>query len=211
MQDKSARRSNPERSADMRARLITTARNLFVAQGYAGTSTPAIVAGAGVTRGALYHHFSDKQAIFHAVIEADSATVAKAIEAADTPEMTAFARLVAGASAYVEAMQAEGRTRLLLIDGPAVLGRDAMQDIEARHDAATLRKGLEEAMAEGSLRQMPVAPLASLLSALFERAALDVASGMDPTVVLEVVRCVLLGLSTPDDRSADFAPRSQKE
>lgn len=183
----------------MRAKLMTAARRLFVAQGYAATSTPAIVAAADVTRGALYHHFPDKQAIFYAVIEAEAAAVAEAIEAVDSSETTALARLLAGAAAYVQAMQAEGRTRLLLVEGPAVLGRDTMQDIDARHGDATLRIGLAEAMAEGSLRRLPIAPLASLLSALFERAALDVAAGTDPAIVLDLVRHVIFGLTTPDD------------
>jgi AcrR family transcriptional regulator len=195
MQAKTSRRSNTERSADMRARLVETARRLFVTAGYADTSTPAIVEAAGVTRGALYHHFPDKRAIFRAVVEAESAVVAEAIEAADASGMTALARLLAGAEAYIQAMQAEGRTRLMLLEGPAVLGCDAMRQIEARHGDATLKSGLAEAMAEGALRHLPLEPLASVLSAMFERAALDVASGMDPTVVLDVVRQVILGLA----------------
>lgn len=197
MQVPSSRRSNPERSADMRKRLIVTARRLFVAQGYAATSTPAIVEEAGVTRGALYHHFPDKQAIFQAVVEAESAAVAEAIAAADTPAMTSLERLMAGADAYVRAMKAEGRTRLLLVDGPAVLGREAMRRIEARHGDASLKIGLEDAMADGALRRLPVEPLSSLLSAMFERAALDVAGGVPPAEVLTALTQILHGLARP--------------
>lgn len=195
MHDGSERRSNPQRSAEMRSRLIAAARALFVSEGFTGTSTPAIVAAAGVTRGALYHHFPDKQAIFRGVVEAEAAAVAEAIEAADAPAMTALQRLLAGAEAYVRAMQVEGRTRLLLIDGPAVLGQDAMREIERRQGDASLRIGLEEAMAEGALRRMPVEPLASLLSAMFERAALDFADGTAPADVLDVLKQMLFGLT----------------
>jgi AcrR family transcriptional regulator len=195
MQDGSERRSNPQRSAEMRSRLIAAARVLFVSEGFTGTSTPAIVAAAGVTRGALYHHFPDKQAIFRGVVEAEAAAVAEAIEAADAPAMTALQRLLAGAEAYVRAMQVEGRTRLLLIDGPAVLGQEAMREIEGRHGDASLKIGLEEAMAEGALRRLPVEPLASLLSAMFERAALNVADGINPADVLEVLKQMLSGLT----------------
>lgn len=201
MQVPSSRRSNPERSADMRKRLIVTARRLFVAQGYAAASTPAIVEEAGVTRGALYHHFPDKQAIFQAVIEAESAAVAEAIAAADMPAMTSLERLMAGADAYVRAMQAEGRTRLLLVDGPAVLGREATRRIEARHGDASLKTGLEDAMADGALRRLPVEPLASLLSAMFERAALDVAGGAPPAEVLTALTQILDGLANEPVRS----------
>ncbi|MGJ4889443.1 TetR/AcrR family transcriptional regulator [Bradyrhizobium sp. HKCCYLRH3099] len=196
MQMKSARRSNPERTAEMRARLVATARRLFVAHGYAATSTPAIVEAAGVTRGALYHHFADKQAIFRAVVEAESADVALAIAAADAPELSAQARLLAGAKAYVQAMQAEGRTRLLLIEGPAVLGRDEIRAIEARNGDASLKTGLGEAIAAGALPRLPLNALASLLSAMFERAAIDVVEGVAPADVLAVIEQILRGLAT---------------
>mgnify|MGYP003879826237 CR=1 FL=1 len=202
MQQQTPRRSNSERSADMRANLLATARRLFVAQGYAATSTPAIVEGARVTRGALYHHFPDKQTIFRAVVEAESATVAEALEAADAPTMSALERLLAGAAAYVRAMQAEGRTRLLLVDGPAVLGRQAMRQIDGQHGDASLKIGLEEAMAEGALVQLPIEPLASLLSALFERAALNVAEGAAPADVLTVLTQMLFGLSPLGQKDA---------
>ena len=197
MQLKTPRRSNPVRRAEMRARLLATARRLFVALGYAATSTPAIVAEAGVTRGALYHHFPDKQAIFRAVIEAESAAAALAIAAADRPGHSALDRLLAGADAYMAAMQAEGRTRLLLIEGPAVLGTGAMRQIEASHSDASLKAGLAEAISEGSLPSMPIAPLASLLSAMFERAALDMAQGTAPEDVLAVLKQILQGLRNP--------------
>jgi len=195
MQMNSARRSNPERSAQMRARLIETARRLFVVHGFGATGTPAIVAGAGVTRGALYHHFPDKQAIFRAVVEAESAAVAQTIETSGAPGMSALARLLAGADAYVRAMQADGRVRLLLVEGPAVLGRDEMRRIDGGNGDASLRAGLEEAMAEGALPPVPVATLASLLSAMFERAAMDVAEGAAAEDVLVVIRRIIRGLA----------------
>jgi AcrR family transcriptional regulator len=182
----------------MRARLIAAARRLFVSQGYAATSTPAIVVEAGVTRGALYHHFPDKRAIFHAVVEAESTQVANAIEAAESPGMTALERLFSGAEAYIRAMQADGRTRLLLVDGPAVLGRDSVHQIESQNGDANLKIGLEEAMADGALKRLPIAPLVSLLSAVFERAALDVANGQAPADILDVLWQILGGLITSD-------------
>lgn len=198
MQLESQRRSNSERSAEMRARLITTARQLFVAKGYAGTSTPAIVAEAGVTRGALYHHFSDKQAIFQAVIEAVAEAVAKVIEAADAPEMSALDQLLAGAESHLHAMREEGRFRLLLLEGPAVLGRETMAQIEALHGDGSLRKGLEAAISAGALPQLPLDVLTSLLSAIFERAAMDISAGTAIDDVLLVIQTILRGLGNSD-------------
>ena len=201
MQVKSVRRSNPERTAEMRARLVAKARRLFVTHGYAATSTPSIVEAAGVTRGALYHHFADKQAIFRAVVEAESEAVAAAIAAADTPGLSARARLLAGAKAYVLAMQAQGRTRLLLIEGPAVLGRDTIREIEGRNGDASLKTGLEEAIAEGTLPRLPIEALTSLLTAMFERAAIDVAEGEPTDNVLAVIAQVLRGLATSEQKA----------
>lgn len=193
------RRSNPQRSAETRAGLTATARRLFVAAGYTATSTPAIVAEAGVTRGALYHHFPDKQAIFRAVVEAESKAVADAIDASDAPVMSGLERLLAGAEAYVLAMREDGRVRLLLIEGPAVLGRNEMREIEARHGDASLKVGLQEAMTEGALRRLPIDALASQLSAMFERAAMDVAEGMASEDVVVVIEQIPRGLANPDE------------
>ncbi|XKM43545.1 TetR/AcrR family transcriptional regulator (plasmid) [Rhizobium ruizarguesonis] len=182
----------------MRARLIATARRLFVTDGYAATSTPALVAEAGVTRGALYHHFPDKPAIFRAVVEAESQAVAESIEAADAPEKSALDRLLLGAEAYIRAMREHGRVRLLLIEGPSVLGREAMRQIEALHGDASLKIGLKDAMTEGGLPPLPIDVLTSLLSAMFERGAMDVAEGESSDDVRVVIERMLRGLATAE-------------
>lgn len=195
MQDETERRTNRQRSVEMRARLVAAARGLFVEQGFAATSTPAIVEAAGVTRGALYHHFADKQAIFRAVIEAEAATVAAEIEAADRPKMTAAERLLAGGAAYLKAMQEPGRVRLLLLEGPAVLGRAEMHRIEAEHGDASLLLGLREALAASGRPDAPLEALAPLLSAMFERAALEVSEGARQADMDAAIRTILLGVA----------------
>lgn len=199
MQMKSTRRPNVERTADMRARLMAAARALFVAEGYAAASTPSIVAAAGVTRGALYHHFSDKQAIFQAVLLAEAEAVGTAIAASERPGMSARDSLIAGAGAYLAAMAVPGRVRLLLIDGPAVLGREALQAMERAHGEAALREGLQAALAEAGRIDVPVEPLAILLSALFERAAMAVEDGMAPDALMNAVSFVIGGLFPHSD------------
>jgi AcrR family transcriptional regulator len=195
MQVSHERRSNPDRSQAMRDRLLVAARKLFLAQGFAATSTPAVVQAAGVTRGALYHHFADKTALFAAVVEREAAEVATAIRRAGPAGATPLDRLLAGAGAYLGAMAEEGRARLLLVQGPAVLGQAAMRAIEARHGDGTLREGLAEAMADGSLPALPLEPLTSLLGAMFERAALDAAEGANADDLLRSVGAILVGLS----------------
>ena len=130
MQAASTRRSNPERTRATREALLSAARALFVANGFAGTSTPGIVDRAGVTRGALYHHFKDKADLFRAVLEDEARAVAAEIEAAAVFSLEPRAALMAGAGAYLDAMTVAGRTRLLLIEGPAVLGAPAMRSLD---------------------------------------------------------------------------------
>jgi AcrR family transcriptional regulator len=195
MQVTGQRRSNPDRSEVMRDRLLVAARALFLAHGFAATSTPAVVAAAGVTRGALYHHFADKAALFAAVMEREAAEVAAAIRRADLVSLAPFDRLLAGVEAYLAAMAADGRAHLLLVQGPAVLGPAAMRAIEARHGDSTLKEGLAEAMADGSLPPLSPDLLTALLGAMFERAALEAAEGATIDDLLRALGAVLIGLS----------------
>lgn len=194
MQQKSPRRTNRERTEATRAALLRAARRLFVEKSYAETGTPEIVAAAGVTRGALYHHFEDKQALFRAVCEAEAEMVATEIDAAAPPDLPPIEALLRGARAFIDAMALPGRTRLLLLDGPAVLGHAAMSELDRRHAGRTLRAGLAAAMRSGALRPLPLGALTTLLSALFDRAALAIDAGDDPADHLAVIAGILEGL-----------------
>ena len=192
-----ARRSNKDRSETTRAALIAAGRKLFVDRGYAETGTPELVAEAGVTRGALYHHFADKRALFRAVVEAESAAVAQEIESAARPGLSPLKALSKGGTAFLEAMRIPGRTQLLLIDAAAVLGREELDAIDARHGGRTLREGLAAAMQAGALPKLPLVPTAQLLSAAYDRAALAIAGGADPGEWRRLIDAVLAGLASP--------------
>lgn len=168
------RRSQAERRADTQRALLAAARKLFAEKGFAATGTPEIVAQAGVTRGALYHHYADKTALFAAVVEEEHAVMSLAINAASEAEDEPgpVRALIAGGDAFLDAMQDAGRRRILLVDAPAVLGREAVDDITARHGLRTLIEGVEMAMDAKAIRDLPPLPLAHLLNALFDRAAL---------------------------------------
>ena len=194
MQEKSNAIPNETRTARTKAALIEAARQLFVDKGYAATGTPELVKAAGVTRGALYHHYADKLDLFRAIIERESAAVATAIETASANPQTALAALKSGARAYFEAMRVPGRTRLLLVDGPSVLGTDAMHAIDAASSGGSLAAGLQIGMDSGEIRPVPVAALASVLSAAFDRAALDIAEGASPYDIIAAIDALLDGL-----------------
>jgi AcrR family transcriptional regulator len=192
-----ARRSNRDRTEATRGALIAAARRLFLARSYAETSTPEIVAVAGVTRGALYHHYADKQALLAAVAEAEAAAVAAEIERATPPGLAPRAALIQGGEAFLAAMALPGRTRILLLDGPAVLGRATMDAIDARHGSRTLRAGLAAAMAAGALRPLPLEAATALLGAAFDRAALAIEAGADPAACRAVLAALIEGLAPP--------------
>lgn len=177
MQETKGRRSNVDRSASTRKRVLDAAKTLFIAKGYAGTGTPEIVAQAGVTRGALYHHFEDKRSLYLALVEAESAAVAAEIEDAGSATDAPIVMLHAGASAYLRAMQREGRTRLLLIEAPAVLGFETVDAIDARHGRRTLLEGLEAVMRPSP--DISLIAVVNVLSAAFDRAAIAIAAGGD--------------------------------
>ena len=191
------RRTNRERAETTRQALLAAARRLFVEAGYAATGTPAIVDAARTSRGALYHHFEDKRDLFRHLLESEAAAVAQRIEQAAPMHLPPRDALIAGAIAYLDAMRELGRTRLLLVDGPAVLGPAELDALDERHAAASLREGLAAALPAHAPAR--VAALASLLSAAFDRAALDVEAGHDPAVV-EAAMLDLIGCVVPADR-----------
>lgn len=187
-----APRSNPERTAATRLSLLDAARELFVAKGYGDTSTPEICAAAGITRGALYHHFVDKRDLFRQLLAREAEAVRADIEAAAPAARPAAEALLAGSEAYLDAMRVPGRTRLLLIEGPAVLGLAELEALDAASAAASLAEGLKACGVDGA--GVRVAALAPLLSAAFDRAALQMESGADAratrTAMLWLVRQV---------------------
>ncbi|SEK42300.1 DNA-binding transcriptional regulator, AcrR family [Bosea lupini] len=191
------RRSNKDRSDTTRAALIAAGRKLFVSRGYAETGTPELVAEAGVTRGALYHHFADKRALFRAVVEVESAAVAREIESAARPGLAPLKALSRGGAAFLEAMREPGRTQLLLIDAAAVLGREELDAIDARHGGRTLREGLAAAIQAGALPKLPLAATAQLLGAAYDRAALAIAAGAEPGEWHKLIDAVVAGLAAP--------------
>ena len=190
------RKTQEERRTRTRRVLAAAARRLFAEKGYAGTGTPEIVALAGVTRGALYHHFADKGALFAAVVEEEHLLMAMTINAAagSDEEPGPIRALIAGSDAFLDAMQDSGRRQILLIDAPAVLGRAAVDAIDARHGLATLVRRLRDAMDAGAIKKLPVETLARVLGAMFDRAAL--AAPDDLPDYRKAIKALIRGLKT---------------
>ena len=194
MQQKSTRRTNRERTEATRLALLAAARALFVEKGYADTGTPEIVAAAKVTRGALYHHFADKADLFRCVAIDEARAVAAQIERETEQADAGLESLMAGADAYFAAMAVAGRTRLLLVDGPAVLGHPEMARIDMETGGEELRQGLVHALSGLAVTGAPLDALAHVVSAAFDRAALAIAEGEPAEDYKAAVRLILDGL-----------------
>lgn len=196
-------RSNAERSETTRAALLKAARALFLEKGFAGTSTPDIVGLAHVTRGALYHHFTDKADVFRAVALEMAQEVAAAIDSTPMAGGSAFDELRQGAAAYFNAMADSGRARLLLLDAPTILPATAVADISHATGADQLRDGLTAALG-AQLDASAIQPLAHMLSAAFDRAALMIASGQDASGPVRAMELMIDALQAWAQRPQPF-------
>jgi AcrR family transcriptional regulator len=192
--------TNRERTENTQLALLEAARALFVSKGYGDTSTPEIALAAGITRGALYHHFADKRDLFRQVLAREAMAVAADIEAATPEQLGPREALLEGSEAYLGAMTVPGRTRLLLVDGPAVLGVAETMAIDDANAAHSLREGLKRAgMGRG---EVSVDALSQLLSAAFDRAALEIDAGADAKEVRAAMRWLVeqaLGPARPSN------------
>lgn len=144
-----------QRAEATRAALITAARDLFARDGYGATGTEAILERAGMTRGALYHHFADKQALFAAVCEVLHAEGEREIEVQADAAPDAFQALVEGSLAFLDFMVRPEVRRILILEAPGVLGWDQWNAMDRRHGFGLLIQGVEEAAAEGSISGDP--------------------------------------------------------
>ncbi len=153
-----------EQGAQSRTRLIAAARALFEQDGYAATSTEALLVATGLTRGALYHHFRDKKDLFVAVCEAVHADLSTAIDAAADGQAAPADQLVAGALAWIDAVSQPGPRQVLLIDGPSVLGAQAWAELDGRHGYQQLHAVVAEILAPLGLAPLEVDACASALN-----------------------------------------------
>lgn len=193
-------RTNLERTQATRHALLEAARALFVEKGYADTSTPEVSAAAGTTRGALYHHFVDKRDLFRHLLLREAQAVKADILAASADGLSPLQALIDGAQAYLRAMTVPGRTRLMLIDGPAVLGLSEATAIDDDNAADTLREGLAAALDRDPAQ---IDALARLLSAAFDRAALEIDAGAEPRAMRESMLWLLRRVLGESGEAAD--------
>jgi AcrR family transcriptional regulator len=169
-----------EQSEATRAALVAAARDLFAARGYAAVGTEEIVRAAGVTRGALYHHFAGKKELFQAVYEDVERQLveriaASAVRSASDP----LEALHAGAQAFLDACEDPAVQRIALLDAPSVLGWEQWRAIGMEHGFGLVQGTVQAAMDAGLIDEQPVIPLAHLLLGAIDEGAMLVARADD--------------------------------
>ncbi|HYB80976.1 MAG TPA: helix-turn-helix domain-containing protein [Mycobacterium sp.] len=176
------RRTQEERSAATRVALIAAARRLWGLRGYADVGTPEIAAAAGVTRGAMYHQFTDKAALFREVVEAVEQDVMArmATVVAESGATTPAGAIRAAVDAWLEVSGDPEVRQLILLDAPSVLGWAAFRDVAQRYSLGMTEQLLTEAIRAGQLARQPVRPLAHVLIGALDEAAMVIATAEDP-------------------------------
>lgn len=187
------RRTQEERSAATREALITGARKLWGLRGYAEVGTPEIATEAGVTRGAMYHQFANKAALFRDVVEvveqdvmARMATLVAASGAATPADA-----IRAAVDAWLEVSGDPEVRQLVLLDAPVVLGWAGFRDVAQRYSLGMTEQLITEAIRAGQLARQPVRPLAQVLIGALDEAAMFIATADDPKRARRETRQVL--------------------
>lgn len=175
----SVRHTRGERS---RQQILLVARQMFAEVGFAAAGTEEIARAAGVgTRGALYHHFEDKTALFAAVFEeALKEQMHRHVEPYVAASATGFQRLKGMIDSYLDSGLDSDMRRITLIDGPAVLGWERFRRIGAAYGLGAISRVIADGVDDGSVRAVSVEALAHLLLVSCEEAALLIGNAEDP-------------------------------
>lgn len=193
MEDMVVRRTQADRSAATKEALVVASRALFAEHGFAGVSTEAIVQAAGVTRGAMYHQFADKTDLFEAVLIAVETDVmnqiVETVVASGTTDPIEAMRV--GAAAMLDASTDDRTQRIMLLDGPSVLGWERWRQVCMKYAAGLVEEMIAAGIEAGRIRAQPAKPLAHVLIGAIDEAALYVAKSGDPTAARREMDAVL--------------------
>ncbi|WP_207935684.1 TetR/AcrR family transcriptional regulator [Actinomadura sp. KC216] len=168
-------------------------RKLFAEHGFAGVGTDAIVRAADVSRGALYHHFADKTGLFVAVLDELEGEAARRVAdaAATAPEGDFRETMTRAMLAWLDACEDPELQRILLVDGPSVVGWARWREICQRHVLGMMEGVLAQGMAGGTVRELPVKALAHALLAVADETALLISAADDPAAARRDVMAVV--------------------
>jgi AcrR family transcriptional regulator len=174
-----------ERGRATREALIAAARELFGAQGYDSTSIDAVLAEAGVARGALYHHFATKTELFDAVLERETMALAVAVGKAARPTREPLAGLRAGCEAFLRLALDPAVQRITMLDAPAVVGWVRWRELDRRYLLGGVETAISHLADDGRVDSAEVEYLSHMILAAVGEAAMFVATSDDPDAALQ--------------------------
>lgn len=189
---------NAKDAAQTRADILVKAQDLFARQGYAATSAREISAAAGVTVGAMFHHFDSKLHLFQSVFEALELEMDSHARAASSPELglSVLETFLAGVRKSLDFAERSDFHRIVFVEAPAVFGEDKWREIDARLGLKTVMRGTQALMAAGIIPERPVKPMAILLMGAMNAAGFAIArgeEGIDKEMLVDALRALLMG------------------
>lgn len=194
-------RRSKEEAKETIHKLLAVARRHFTEYGYGDTALEAVVAEAGLTRGAAYHHFKSKRELFRHVLEGVQQEVAERVEEQASASEDVWLQLFYGCRAFVEAAVEERTRRIMLIDGPAIMGWEVWRAMDERHSMRLLRGQLETMNEQGCLIPLSVEAATHLISGALNEVSLWLAHKPDHArerqATMAAIQALLDGLRSP--------------
>ncbi len=190
-----------ERRLRTRDAILKEAALLFGREGFDATTVDMIAQAAGVAKGAVYHHFAGKREVFEAVFETAAADLARSLAEGADHSVPILDALVASTRAFFMACGDPAVMQIVLKDAPTVLGYNRWKQLDGQYFAGMVKAGLAAAMEQGAIAAQPLEPLAHLMLAAIQSAAIDCAARDDFSMAAEeyltALEAVLRGLAKP--------------
>lgn len=183
-----------QRTESTRARLLQVARRMFAAHGYQAVPAEDLVREAGLTRGALYHHFGGKDGLFAALYEQIQQEVTARIDTAADREPDAWSALRTGCHTFLECCLDAEVQQIMLLDAPVVLSWNQWREVDMRYGLGSLKAGLQAARERGEIADQPLDAMAHLLLGAMNESAMWIARSPDPAAALGQAQQALDGL-----------------
>jgi AcrR family transcriptional regulator len=181
-----------ERGQATRQQIVAEATKLFAEAGYEAASIEAVLRACGISRGALYHHFSSKEALFTAVLETEEVRIAETLMASAMDQTDPLDMLRAGCSAWLNMAASDAAVRrIVLTDAPSVVGWDVWREIDSRHGLGMLKAAFRLAAERGHVPESRADAYAHALLAVLTEMALLVARAEDQAVAADAGRAAV--------------------
>lgn len=180
-----------EYSLSTRRALLDSAATLFAERGYAGTSLDEVVAAAAVTKGALYHHYSGKQAVFEAVLEQVEADAVEQITAQVRLEKDPWQKALVGVRSFLDICQEQSYRRIVMQEGPVALGYDRWREIEERNTFGLVRDIVRAVLQQYDVDESILETFSRLFFGAMSTAGLSVSQSDTPEKVSQEVQTVI--------------------